>query len=938
MRLCTIYGKALPRAVRNEGSYLLDELHFNTIKNEKKIRRKRMKSSKNIKAFHVFIGCLMVACLLLNVRVFSQTTQATLAGTVTDENGVALPGAEVSIKNLETGYALGSLTRSDGSFIISGIQPGVYEIKVSLSGFEVQVRKGTTFAVQANLKIDFILKPATVEEEVTVTAEAPMVEVTKSDISSVIDRHKIEDLPLLDRNFSDLTVLQAGVLDGRSNALQDGYNEMLVDGVSNEALIQGTEGEYLPADAIQEFRIMTHNATAEFGNSAGMIRSAITRSGTNTFQGRLNYFFRDEGFQNPNYFVNHAEYNGPELPGGEWEKAPYSRHNFGGFLGGPIIKDKAHFFLVYEGTRETEYSTITSPLVDQETVEQPFNQNAFFAKFNYQINEKNLLSLRISSSPSNSENSLVGGLYTKDRATTEKAKGFQIAANWTFYPSNITMNEVRVLIQRTSYSNMPPDPDAYSIDRPSGYLGKDINSPQEGYDDKFQVVENFSLFLKSHTIKVGMEYINAPSGTTRMDLYRPGVYTFYTDAPFNPANPGTYPMTLVYNTSEQTIAFKIPYTFFTPFIQDSWRVNSRLTLNFGLRYNHYYLSQGIKVQNGNIRHFNPRFGFSWDPIGDGKTSIRGGTGTFTANLFTQTPAPMIFWDQFKLKVKVFPGYPDPSVPNPFMPNIPMFSAFDYTYIPGEAVAPWTFQTTIGVQREILTDLSASADVVYAKGYNSIRLKHLNPVIPGTLVERPDPTRGQDLTCESEGKSEYKGLFLTLNKRYSHGWSMYVSYTLSKAMGDTERTEGDERPWTNDPDCWERAYGRMRNDARHKLTVSGTVDLPLGFQASGIFYYRSAYPWNAVYAGDPNLDGIDSDYVDYHRNSRKGFDEMWLNFRVSKYIKFSRFSLQLIAEVYNVTNRTNFTTIQNVFESEHFGEPIAAGAPRQFQLGVRLDWN
>ena len=296
-----------------------------------------------------------------------------------------------------------------------------------------------TFAVAANLKIDVTLEQEAVSEEVVVTAEAPIIEVTRSDISTVIDRQKIEDLPLLDRDFNDLTVLQAGVLDGRNNALQSASNEVIVDGVSNEAIIQGTEGQYLPADAIQEFRIMTNNAVAEYGNAAGMIRTAVTRSGTNDFRGRVNYFFRDETLSNPNYFVKHEEYKGTELPKDEWQKAPYARHNFGGFLGGPIVKDKAHFFLLYEGTRMTEYATITSPLVSPETVEQASTINSFFAKINYQINQKNLLNLRISSSPTKGENLGVGGLNTKERAYDTKSRGFQIVGNWTLYPSNNSM-------------------------------------------------------------------------------------------------------------------------------------------------------------------------------------------------------------------------------------------------------------------------------------------------------------------------------------------------------------------------------------------------------------------------------------------------------------------------------------------------------------------
>jgi len=887
----------------------------------------------------LFLIFMVVVFLLAIGKGLAQTTLATLEGKVTDEEGAGLPGAEVTARNMDTGYVLSTLSRSDGGYIISGIQPGTYEIKVALSGFTTQVRRGVTFTVGGKLKIDFVLKPAAVEEEVTVVAEAPMVEVTKSEISSVIDRQKIDDLPLLNRNFSDLTILQAGVLEGRTNALQSGLNEVLIDGVSNEEIIQGGEGEYLPADAIQEFRIMTHMATAEFGNAAGMISSAITRSGTNEFKGRLSYFYRDESLQNPNYFVKHEVYGGPELPEDQWQEAPYSRHNFGGFLGGPIIKDKLHFFFVYEGIREKNYSTITSPLVEQETIEQPFTQNSFFVKLNYQLNQKNLLALRFSSSPSNSENMDVGGLYTKDWASSTESKGFQIVGSWTLYPSHNIMNEIRVLIQNTDSSTTVPNPNAYSIVRPSGYFGKNWNYPQDNYADKYQFVENLSLFLGNHSIKLGIEYVSTPSGTPRMELYYPGVYTFYTDRPFNPADPRTYPIYLAYNSIGKPIAMDIPHSFFTPFIQDSWKVSSQLTLNLGLRYN-YYKIEGIEMKNGNIRHLNPRFGFSWDPIGDGKTSIRGGIGTFTANLYANPAAPIIFWDQFQLKIKLFPGYPDPSVPNPFMPNIPAFAAFDTKYVPGKAVAPWTFQSTIGIQREVLTDFSLSADFVYVKGYDVIRQKYLNPIIPGTLYQRPDPTKGQLITVESAGKSEYKGLFLTFNKRYSNGWSLYASYTLSKAMGDTEKVSygAEQAPWTNDPDCWERAYGRMSNDARHKLTASGSIDLPLGFQLSGIFFYRSAYPWNAVYEGDPNLDGIRNDYVDYHRNSREGFDEMWLNMRVSKYFTFSKVRIQLFGEVYNVTDRTNFTTVYNVFGSELFGKPIEAGPPRQFQLGVRLDWN
>lgn len=248
-----------------------------------------MKKKQTVKKTVVHLTCLILALFLAGEKAAAQTTLVTLEGIISDEQGSALPGAAVVLKNAETGYTYSATSRPDGQYVISGIQPGKYEMEVSLQGFKTQKRLGLIFNVGARLKIDLALAPAAIEEEVTVTAAAPMVEVTRSEVSKVIDRSKIEDLPLLDRNFGDLVMMKAGVQGSRSNALPAGSEEIIVDGVSNEWVGTNRQRSNIPADAIQEFRVITNQYQAEYGNSSGMVWTAVTRSGTNEFKGRLSF-------------------------------------------------------------------------------------------------------------------------------------------------------------------------------------------------------------------------------------------------------------------------------------------------------------------------------------------------------------------------------------------------------------------------------------------------------------------------------------------------------------------------------------------------------------------------------------------------------------------------------------------------------------------------
>jgi len=674
---------------------------------------------------------------------------------------------------------------------------------------------------------------------------------------------------------------------------------------------------------------MTNQYEAEYGNASGMIRSAITRSGTNEFHGRLALFSRNEIFDDVNYFVKHDEYEGPEV---DYEKEEFKHYNYSGFMGGPIQKDKFHFFISYDGISHEEYFTITSPLVDKETLPRTQGRNQLLAKLNYQFNEKNLMSFRYSLNRSTYDDYGGGGMYTYSTTydLIDTTHDFQL--NWTYYPTDNTMNEVRLLYSYDENSFHCVDDDSYFIQRPSGYFGAAGNLPQEIPTSRYQFVENFSLFTGPHNIKLGIDvsYVYVDGFVAQ---YVPGYYVFLTDEPFDAANPDTYPYLLI--KSPKIADIDSPYWEVGVFAQDSWRVSPRLTLNFGLRYN-YYTVQFIDIKHFDFRHFNPRFGFSFDPIGDGKTSIRGGIGTYSQNPQLNLGLLIGIMDQLVIQYIFYPGYPDPSVPNPFAPQLPVQEPPLTKYM-GEpdTIAPYTVQATLGFQREFLTDFSIGADLVYSKGVKFSRIENDNPVIPGTGYLRPDMTKADIFVFRMNGRSDYKGLYLTLSKRYSHGWSLDIAYTLSRSWSDVETEQTG--PYDNDEGNWDRMYGPNNYDATHRLAVAGIVDLPFGFQLSGTAYYRSALPWTAFYKTDVNLDSLNWDMLGEHRGDRRGFDWFNMNVRLSKFIRIQQFRLQLFIEAYNLTNRANFGSIFFRYDTPDFGKPTVADPSRRIQFGARIDF-
>ena len=306
---------------------------------------------------------LMVALIGLGSGlVLGQTTTAIISGTVTDETGGVLPGAEVSVLNVGTGAVRDTVSDDAGRYRVPELAPGNYEVSGSLVGFRTIVRSGITLTVGRHAQVELSLRVGEISERVTVTGEASLVETTTSVMSGLVDEQQIRDLPLNGRNFVQLTLLEPGVHQARtagSSSVTGGglkmsihgarmdYNSFIMDGTSiqsvNQQAIGGSSGEAMGVETIREFQVLTSNFSAEFGGAGGGVINVVTKSGTNELHGSVFYFHRNDNLDATGFFSNKRNQEKPE----------FRRNQFGFTLGGPIVADKTFIFGGYEGLRES---------------------------------------------------------------------------------------------------------------------------------------------------------------------------------------------------------------------------------------------------------------------------------------------------------------------------------------------------------------------------------------------------------------------------------------------------------------------------------------------------------------------------------------------------------------------------------------------------------
>src|SRR5438093_3837019 len=307
---------------------------------------------------------------------FAQLDTGNIFGTVADQTGAAVPGAAVSIKNIETGIVRRLVTNEAGRYEAVALPVGSYEVTASLAGFKTFVRGGIGLTVGRNAVVDIALQVGDVTDAITITAETSQVETTTATVTQLINERKVLDIPLNNRDLTQLAYFDAFVMrtptgggggrnasgglgDHLSVAGMRGSNNMyLLDGVNNGDFTNNAQSAttgYTGAETVKEFQVITNNYSAEYQSKPGAIVSAVTKSGTNAFHGSLFQILSNENLDAYNWA---AKARGGANP----VKPEFKRNQFGGSLGGPIFRDKTFFFTSYEGTRERKAETLVLTL------------------------------------------------------------------------------------------------------------------------------------------------------------------------------------------------------------------------------------------------------------------------------------------------------------------------------------------------------------------------------------------------------------------------------------------------------------------------------------------------------------------------------------------------------------------------------------------------
>src|SRR5438067_7499364 len=288
--------------------------------------------------------------------VFAQNAQIT--GVVKDTSGGVVPGVTVTGKNAENGFTRVAVTEGNGEYRLPSLPPGRYAVTAELSGFNTETRPDIVLVIEQTAIIAFTLKPAAVAETVVVTAESPMVDTTRSDVSTAVSTQQIQDLPVASRRWIDLAMLTPGTSQDnirgffyRGNVnigagTREYSNAFVVDGVNNTWAEMGEPRQNFAMDAIQEFKVSTSTYKAEYGLATGGLVSVVTKSGTNQIHGSGLLFVRDASVTAKEFFQS--------------EKPDYRRYQYGGTFGGPIAKDKTHYFFEYEGMQEEQFVTVST--------------------------------------------------------------------------------------------------------------------------------------------------------------------------------------------------------------------------------------------------------------------------------------------------------------------------------------------------------------------------------------------------------------------------------------------------------------------------------------------------------------------------------------------------------------------------------------------------
>jgi carboxypeptidase family protein/TonB-dependent receptor-like protein len=854
-------------------------------------------------------------CAVVSLALWAGMAQAqnvgAISGKVTDTSEAVVPGATIEIKNLDTGVTRTVTASAQGEYRAPELPLGAYQVEASFAGFKKVMRSGIQLTSGRDATVNFQLTVGEVQEIVTVNGDAPLVETTKADMGALVSREQISDLPLHNRDFSQLITLQAGTTQYRfaGASATAGYgarisvsgarptsNSFTLDGAdvnnANQLIPSGVDGSMLGVEAIREFKVLSSNYSAQYGRASGANLIAVSRSGTNQLHGSLFEYFRNDKLDAKSWTSNTFG----------TAKGALRRNQFGGSLGGPVKKDKLFYFGTYEGGRQHQPRTrvsqvpttaartglvssatsgcLATPIAVVDAVK-PYialwpkatgPEGACSLTADYVVSDvkpttNDYLSARVDDQLGS--NHSLFGRYTFDNSnftdpnaiplfgTKDRIRNQYITLEERSILSPVRINAVRLGFSRSAqfedlYDIAPP-PAALSFvtGRPIGGInvgsgitslsGYDSSSPRHYILNILQAYDDLTWERGSHSLKIGAQWerfnfnrtaVSRLGGAFQFSNWQ-GFLTNAAPRRLRIQGPDQFSCG-TYGTCYSDPFRSLFQHLFGAYVQDDWRVNSRLMLNLGVRYemtstptekwgrlaNLRHLTDATETvgeplyQNPTKDNFSPRFGFAWDPTGSGKTSIRGGTGLFYEAVLARQFLNSIdrnppFWSDVdpalsnaqcnaatvlaRTSLCLFPGL-FPNV-TPYLAALASGPAAIHS-VDFNMKTPYTIQSSLAIQRMITP--STVVEVGYTWTHGIHLSSRADMAIPRPTLQADgrwyfaDPTNNNvsllinpaftRLEWYSTGTySNYHGLRASFNHNMAQGLHLQVNYTWSKAM-------------------------------------------------------------------------------------------------------------------------------------------------------------
>ena len=858
------------------------------------------------------VGLTVVMLLLTGGgAALAQQGTAEIAGRVVDSQGAVLPGVAIVVTNEETGQFREVTTSAEGTYLAPQLVPGRYRLVAQLSGFRTGERSGLILQVGTTMTMNLTLQLGGVEETVTVLGESPLVDTTSARVGGNVGTAELSELPAMNRNYFASVALLPGIQFTPSNQMGNDTvtasgqspqgNNVSVDGGYNaDDALGATAGAQVrtPLEAVQEFQVMTGMFDAEFGRASAVVVNAVTKAGTNQFKGVMFLSAASNALTSKDFLVKQQ---GLAKPG-------VTKRDWGGVVGGPLVRNRAHFFFSLERQIDNPTRTRvfpTRPEFNFSTVEERSSWNSLI-RFDHQINASHTWALR----------------YLRETAPQfpvvqdrNLAEAFQdetdidelVVGTLTSVIGNARVNTLRVgrtwehwwhgnpcsrslgFEREGPLSQCPPQLDYVSL------RAQASTEAQGPWDSNWQVEDHFSWFVPgkagSHELKFGSRY-NFTELRRVSQIEQNGRFRFNNDLSFDAANPRSYPERLTIRLAEFEEYVK-NHTI-EAYAQDKWKIGGRTTLSLGVRYDLEVIpidetdnplfpagNTNYPIDRNNV---SPRIALTHALDDEGKSVVRGGYGIFYNRTVLGAIDDTIEFGKFTSSAVLdFPNDSADPGPgrgqfptDPFLVNGPFLNRalLDQLYPPGarlrsagivifdtpDRTQPWAHQATVGYSRELTPTLAVQADYIRMRNRDLFLARNLYPAV------RVDTTRTGRLTrvdafgvlggeqynqqvyvMENTGESQYDALNVSLEKRYANNWSGRISYSLSKAEG-TAYAQADRNLYQFLTDLnLDDMWGPSPADRRHILSISGRTEIPKtsGVIVSSTLRYMSGSPFTIM---------------------------------------------------------------------------------------------